>query len=294
MRFSIISDERINETKGGILDAVDGTGKCSWENLPKVLLEFATTNAVFRENKRNNDSFISSEMVTIDFDKGQIDYKEVSRRTTAYGWRHYIFGSKNHMKDKNDGAGVIQRFHLYIPFSEPIKSVEDFRMSVDYIIENLCVNSHFDPVSRKAVQYWGKKSCLLCGGGEKDFDVDITLKNLHSIKERKNKELEEVFNKKQKRLERQRKEYKKIHGVDMPTPDKWELLKKTKTWKDFGVTLNIRGQRHSAACHIIGTMKKMDFEKYEIETFLLKEIGGLNNKQRDALLKQIDRLWRAQ
>ena len=45
---------------------------------------------------------------------------DIVSKLSKFSYRYIILASKNHNRDKGDGNGIIERFHVFIPVSIPI------------------------------------------------------------------------------------------------------------------------------------------------------------------------------
>ena len=138
MRYSLLTDDQIRADKSGNLSHVAGTHEStSLQEFSAALLEFHVCAGVFTENKRCKSSFEHIDFIQFDFDNGT----PVHSVMDAIGsFDAVISASKNHLRDKGDGKGVIPRFHLFLPLAAPITDAAFY----SFCVEHLATNLHFD------------------------------------------------------------------------------------------------------------------------------------------------------
>lgn len=261
MRTSIIHDSKINENKGGWLHEVDAVIKHGWKHIPKIVTEWASTPAVFRDKVRRNANFIEAHYCVIDFDSGYTP-EEIIRDVGSELIAGYLFGSKNHMKDKGDGKGIIPRCHLYLPFDEPITCPKEFKSVVNRIIREMAWTEVVDHASNKAAQYWGKKSCLISKWGGSPLPIKTIIE---SEKERERIEFENM----KKALLKQRRKLAK-EGITDPV----QMVKRTSKWGDLKIKLKTPGERHGAVCSVTGIAKVIGCDLLQTKELILSEWEG--------------------
>jgi len=239
MKISIINNWRVNEDKSGQLDKVDSIFEGDFVDIIEKRLFNHTTHGIFKDNIKTNDNFIGSDIVVIDFDKGLITSEEVSNRLKLYNF--VITASTNHNCDKNDGKGVIPRFHLIIELKQTVYGVENYKDLVKYLIEKLNFSGIADDSSASAVRYWKKQKDIL-NHNYVENPLDIT------------QILEFISN---KRSSKERLDFKRRSDAEF----KAKLF--VKTHRELISDLSIEGIRSLSLCKLIGKIKRMGFGKEE-------------------------------
>ena len=131
MMVSLIADYRVEDDKSGILSHADLVVPVeSMDDFAELLVRFHTCPGVFHQQQRRKAAFKSIQLVSFDFDDGT-PFEDVRGRVE--GWNHVIAASKNHMKDKEDGKGVLPRFHLFLELDRPIQDAKTYSVGVEYL-----------------------------------------------------------------------------------------------------------------------------------------------------------------
>lgn len=99
----------------------------------KAAVSFDHVGALYRENKRSNDTFLESDCLMLDFDNTHSEKEEdwVTPFDVAMEFPGVSFiavFSRNHMKEKN-GAAARPKFHAYFPVPKfvDVKAYSDFK-----------------------------------------------------------------------------------------------------------------------------------------------------------------------
>jgi len=244
MQVSIIYPDKVDDSKGGILSHVDEVCELSSvHELAELLTLTHVAPAVFKDNRKRQDHLIQIEFICFDFDDGRISSADVHEQL-KHKYNHVILGSKNHLKDKGDGRGPIERFHLFIPTDRPITDVEFYK----YVCRKLAKLNLWS-VDKNCIEpsrYFYRHSCILCEYCKaKPLDSDRFTK-MHA-------------------LEKQRQETRapvaQRIGEGTATIDRFRETKYFRMMVD-GV-LKIDGSRYAISNSIIGAMKKCGLTLYD-------------------------------
>jgi len=126
--ISILNKELVNDDKSGFLSHVSKSIKFTDEKMfkcfPELLTNFHVSFSTFRDNQKNKSAFIQTSFLVYDFDNGTLSQMI---HDNILDISHFIVGSKNHLKDKEDGKGIIERFHVIIPLEEELTDTEFFK-----------------------------------------------------------------------------------------------------------------------------------------------------------------------
>ena len=147
MKISIISDENVLPDKTLASNEVSAVQEIeSLSDLSEIGLEFHITPATFHNIEYKQEwiktdwhkqfigqtgywkqlpNFEQIQFLCFDFDKGDITSQQIHNRLKHIN--HLILGSKNHMKDKGDGKGIVERFHVFIPLDESITDKDFYK-----------------------------------------------------------------------------------------------------------------------------------------------------------------------
>ncbi len=131
MKISILQDDHVSENKSGFLGSVAITHYCaSLSEFSGINTQFHICCGVFNDNKRCKSSFHSIGFLQFDFDSGTT----VESVVNALGsFDAVISASKNHLRDKGDGKGVIPRFHLFLPLVKPITDASYYSFYIEHL-----------------------------------------------------------------------------------------------------------------------------------------------------------------
>ena len=122
IKFSVINDNVIGADKRMYTDTVSGKAKCAFEKLGEVMVNHHIAVGIYTDNIKRCKNLISTDLLIFDFDDGTQSVEEATADIKEYDY--ILVGSKNHLKDKGDGKGIIPRFHLIIKLKESIVDSE--------------------------------------------------------------------------------------------------------------------------------------------------------------------------
>jgi hypothetical protein len=158
MKISLIKDDTVKNDKSGFLSFVDDTVEVSnLEDLGEILLNFHITPATFRTNKRDKEHFEQIPLLHLDYDNGT-DPSTIAQKIRPY--QYVIAGSKNHLRDKGDGRGVVPRFHVFIPFDRPLTVLDDYRYGWPDFVRNYDLGET-DWCGRDGCRYYFRHSTII-------------------------------------------------------------------------------------------------------------------------------------
>lgn len=122
MKISLLNDDCVNDNKGGcpVYINIEATFD-TLHDLANIVQEYHIAIASYNDNAyRCGNNWISNDFMAFDFDDGKNSAASINQQLQTQSLNHVIIASKNHLKDKNDDKGVIERFHVFIPFSGSI------------------------------------------------------------------------------------------------------------------------------------------------------------------------------
>jgi hypothetical protein len=148
MKVSYINEDKIYDNKGGNLSRVSGIVELdSLHEFATLLTNIHVAPAVFLDNRKRQDHLQTIEFISFDFDDGKISASSVHEQLKNR-FNHVIAGSKNCYKDKGDGNGERERFHLFIPTDKPITNADDYKYicakfaeMMLWIVDNNCIEA---------------------------------------------------------------------------------------------------------------------------------------------------------
>ena len=173
MIISYFSDECIKDDKSGFLGVLTGSQEVrGLKELVQASLDLHICISTFKDDFRRYSNLISNQLMVFDFDKGEKCSKDIHNQLMELGVAHIILGSKNHMKDKQDGKGIIERFHLFIPLKNKytLDDKDFWKWCWKKINRELQYAS--DEACNDMTRYFYKHSKLLFGGGKILLDLD--------------------------------------------------------------------------------------------------------------------------
>lgn len=155
----------------------------------------------FKESLRSKDNAFGCSMMGFDYD-GNATIEEA--KVLFDGYSHFAMASLNHQKDKGDGKGVIDRFHVFVLLDEEINDAELYSFiwsSLNYSFKSIA-----DFRAKDISRLWAKhKSLLWVSKGEK---ISVSyFKNSYEVLKKK-RELQERL-----ALEREAK-FRRFNDVD--------------------------------------------------------------------------------
>lgn len=134
-------------------------------DLGTLALQYDLAPAVFRDGLKTKANLTATDWVIYDFDDGTPSARihQILSGDNYRAWRlnHLLAGSKNHLRDKGDGRGKIERFHIFIPLRSPITEA-DFYSFVWVEFARLFLKSlKPDPACKDVSRYLAKHSAVL-------------------------------------------------------------------------------------------------------------------------------------
>lgn len=133
-----------------------------------LLLRETVTICSFKNGKKMGADIASMPLLVFDFDDGTTLEDVVSK---VQQYRYVIAGSKNHMKDKGDGKGIIPRFHLFLFLSEVKELTPDFYRFLWEKCTKFVFKFNADKQAKDALRHLSPHSCILSVGNGKPFNV---------------------------------------------------------------------------------------------------------------------------
>jgi hypothetical protein len=262
MKLSIISDERVSDNKSGPLWCVDLIQSVdNLKELGEVMLNFHVCPGVFKDNLRNKEHFQSIDYLCFDFDSG-MSSSNVEMKCKLMGWNHLIIGSKNHLKDKEDGKGCIERFHVFLPLKKPITETDFYKYCVEKVSEQMSWNS--DLAAKDSTRYFYEHSTVLyCNELRNNMDTKWL-----SDKRTEEKRTMEKMNGIKKRL------FELKHPTTIPP---LQVFYRTEAYQSMidGKLQSGEG-RYNLSNHILGVMVKCGLDPVTIEELFIKYGGSLD------------------
>jgi len=159
----------------------------SLSDLADLAVNFDVAPALFRENIRRKSHLESMDWLIYDFDDGTSSRRihEILTGENYRGWRlnHLVAGSKNHMRDKGDGRGAVERFHIFLPLKTPITEPDFYSFLWSEFARLFLTGLTPDPACKDVTRYFVKHSVVLFVEGE-GIDLPLEMfRRLHEIRQ---------------------------------------------------------------------------------------------------------------
>jgi hypothetical protein len=134
-------------------------------DLGELALQHDLAPAVFRDGVKKKANLIATDWLIYDFDDGTPSERihRILGGSNYRGWHlnHLLAGSKNHLRDKGDGRGEIERFHIFIPLRFPIADANFYSFVWVEFARLFLQNLTPDPACKDASRYLAKHSAVL-------------------------------------------------------------------------------------------------------------------------------------
>jgi hypothetical protein len=252
MLISLIDDGKVREDKSGNLSHVSfAEPMANMDDLAEAIVNFHFAPGVFRDNKRDKEHFEGIELLCYDFDQGT-PWEPFAEKFKEF--KHVIAGSKNHMKDKNDGKGAIPRWHLFLGIDAPVVCPDAYKVLIRNRGQRYGLTNS-DKACNDVTRYFYRHSVILSKQS----------KGGHII----------ASNGMDEWLLEQEKIHKWKYVDSMNERCRWQALspldtfKKTKYFQllENGALNNV-GERHTNCCRIVGAMKVCGIDRYAAESLI--------------------------
>jgi len=157
MQISIIEESLVKDDKSGNLSKISQVIDINNLNdFSTIALQTHICCGIFKDNIRRLVNFEYINFLQYDFDNGTSP-EEVIKIFRRYN--KVILASKNHMLDKNDGKGIIPRFHLFLQLDSPVTDYEFYSFIIKRIADDEKIA--IDRRSVDATRYFYKHSDIL-------------------------------------------------------------------------------------------------------------------------------------
>ena len=260
MNCSVIYDSRVRPDKGGWIGQCDEeVTEATLDEIARVMLACHSAPAIFKDHKRNKSSLISIDYLCFDFDEGSLS-KVIREDCVTKQWNHLILASKNHLKDKGDGKGIIERFHLFLPVKQPITDAEFYSYAVRTLGKMMGWN--IDKAATDCSRYFYRHSSILYKE-ERFNNLNLDWIKDMQIKEQETKKINKdiatrIFTEKINA-------YVSGSNIDKANLTPLNIFEHTKIYKEMvsGI-LQYDGERYNLSNKLIGTMLKCGMHDSEI------------------------------
>jgi hypothetical protein len=245
MRVSIITDDKVMPDKKLVCNEVTDVFEIeTLEELIYLCLNAHIAPATFINNRKALSHLEQIQFICLDFDNGT---HSVDVHNKLLNYTHVILASKNHMVDKGDGKGIIERFHVFIPLTEPIKANAVYKYACEYVCKKHQFQSDKSVIEASRYFYRHKELLYHHTATLLNTSILLTFYQLDELYKQKCQE-------KRQRQQSQQTQYKRHTGIydNLPSIEKF---KHTKYFRDMenGV-LRCDGSRYAESSRVLGGM----------------------------------------
>jgi hypothetical protein len=162
MMVSIIKPEYMTDAKAPCFKTGESVLEvrevASLADLADLCLHETVCCAVTHHGIKNKTDLQSIQFVFFDFDDGTKS-ADVIAALQEYDAAFAVVGSMNHLKEKNPGEGIKERFHVFIPFDQPISDPDLHRFALLKIAEKR--GWSIDRASTDVMRHFAKHSQII-------------------------------------------------------------------------------------------------------------------------------------
>jgi hypothetical protein len=252
-------------------------------DMAEILIKYHIAPGVFKNYYKTKANLLTIDWLCYDFDSGvgSFDIKQILSGENVSGNRFnfIIAGSMNHLKDKGDGNGIRERFHVFIPLNHPITDADVYRHTWLTFRKMYFNKISIDEGVKDASRFFAKHSSILFLE-EKAQDLDIEpFKCSYEIKElRPSLERQKSIDKKAKRI---RKKYgERVKDI---TTDKIEL---TAWFKDVVDGFSDVGDRYHTMQRLVGFMKSNGVGRHDAVSLITKHAPHVEGRDWEKLAEK--------
>jgi hypothetical protein len=219
------------------------------------------------------------QFLSFDFDDGTISSAQIHIQLKDIN--HLILSSKSHMVDKQDGRGIIERFHVFIPLDRPITDGELYKFSCKNFAE-----SRKWPVDQAVIEgsrYFFKHTNVLY------IENNKCVKYLWGFEEllKANKQREEFW--KKQNIKKQQSESSPRENNYSQIGSPLEKFQSTKTYKSLlNGSLSMDGDRYNNSSKTLGVMVKCGLKYKEIMELFDKYSNYGSNFTRESVERRLN------
>jgi len=167
--ISLISPDMVGGTSGKELKAkyLAGVAELAGNNALTALATHLTSSHIaigrYQNNRRKKEFLQTVHFLCYDFDDGTQSSVVHSILANRRGCptNHVIAGSMNHLRDKGDGKGKIERFHVFIPLETPITDADTYTTVWKQFSATDFTSLFPDPACKDCSRYFARHSQVL-------------------------------------------------------------------------------------------------------------------------------------
>ncbi|HNQ88458.1 MAG TPA: hypothetical protein PKM73_07590 [Verrucomicrobiota bacterium] len=219
-------------------------------DLADLAINFDLAPAVFSDNTRKKSHLESMDWVIYDFDDGTPSARihEILSGDNCRGWRlnHLVAGSKNHLRDKGDGRGVVERFHIFLPLQTPITDADFYSFLWGEFARLFLRGLTPDPACKDVSRYLAKHSSVLF---VEDEGIDVPLEMFRRLQQIRQDAAKQPVPRPQRRAQ---SEFKGTMGEGSAT----DRFRRTYAFRLLRDEMSADGQRYAKSATIVGVMIK--------------------------------------
>lgn len=274
--ISILDDWRVNPDKGGSLGSVDATVQLDgFVDIGYAAISHHISLSTFRDHRRALSFVKSTCALGYDFDNGQTEKQVVNQISDSTGYEFMSIHSKSYSETN-------QKFHVFIPFSEPVTDIHFYKWVYLRVAQKIGLTNDDKSVNESA-RYWHKHTANL-----NESIHPFVYQAGSAVNVPRQKRLYDATVKSEE--SKQRIIADKFRGKDTAT-DPMDKFLRTRKWKENQSSLNLHGERYTAAISLSGVMKVCGVPVDQAISFFHQHITGLNPSQRSHLDKGVRSIY---
>ena len=256
MIVSVLEDRCVGNDKGGFPVHIKQIWDCdNLIELSEICCSNHITIARFNNFYRHSNNWISNDYLAVDFDDGTL-YDDIHNQLVKRSINHLILASKNHERDKGDGNGILQRFHVFMPFNE---SVTGNPKLYSFIAVSFCKEMDWKadlPTTKDKTRYFWKHREIL-KVYESGNNININQYQYGEEVARESMKIQNIIN---------TKRYP-------PVKRNLDWIRHSKYWKNILSDLRTKGKRHNTSRKAFWFLIKNGIDKYDAVNFVISEMG---------------------
>jgi hypothetical protein len=245
----------------------------SLRGFSQQLLDFHVAPALFKEKLKLSNNVWKMNWLCFDFDAGTKTSQSIFNACKSRNWNCVIAASKNHLVDKLDGKGVIERFHVFLPLGISIDNSSNYKIISRHIAQMM--DWPLDRVSQEISRYYYKHKSILFVN---ESDKPIGEKFLNLILKTEEVRMKNIqLNIEKQKLQRIRKN-PVIKDIDAESRMTLDRLQSTRFFQTTVEGFNHQGQRYATMKKIVGFMKSVGFSSDETVSIINRYAPPVANR----------------
>lgn len=245
MNVSILDPKPITENKAGQPVYISNVAEfADCYDLGLIACHNHIAFGIYLPAYRHGDNWQYADFAGFDFDSGQ-SAQVIHEQLRSENINHVIVSSKNHLRDKEDGRGIIERFHVLIPFNARVKDSCLYSFITMYLSRTLKWNVDKGVTKNACAYYFQSREVLYVY----DEGARLDVSQFANLKVKQ----DELVAKEKARIQLMSEKLLKLSGKSKRSP--MEVFKRTKYFRMLEQgDCNSDGSRYGNSNSIIGGM----------------------------------------